>query len=79
MIDFLAVFALSLKSLALGAPLDPALRIFSPDPPAIRLRFLFMFSYSPGIALSFCFVSFADCLAFADSVSLAAGTPCSER
>ena len=35
---FLAVFAAFLKAEALGAPLDPGLRIFSPDPAAIRLR-----------------------------------------
>ena len=32
----LAVLALSLKALAVGAPLAPGLRIFSPDPAAIR-------------------------------------------
>ena len=32
----LAVLALSLKSLAVGAPLAPTLRIFSPDPAAMR-------------------------------------------
>jgi hypothetical protein len=32
---FFAVLAESLKFLAVGAPLDPGLRIFSPDPEAI--------------------------------------------
>jgi hypothetical protein len=35
---FFAVLADSLKALAVGAPLEPGLRIFSPDPSAIRLR-----------------------------------------
>jgi hypothetical protein len=33
---FLAVLALSLNALAVGAPLAPGLRIFSPDPAAMR-------------------------------------------
>jgi hypothetical protein len=37
-LPFLAVLAASLKSLAVGAPLVPGLRIFSPDPAAIRRR-----------------------------------------
>jgi hypothetical protein len=36
---FLAVLADSLKSLAVGAPLAPGFRIFSPLPAAIRARF----------------------------------------
>jgi len=35
---FLAVLAEALKAAAVGAPLVPGLRIFSPDPSAIRLR-----------------------------------------
>jgi hypothetical protein len=35
----LAVFAACLKALAVGAPFAPGLRIFSPDPSAILLRF----------------------------------------
>jgi hypothetical protein len=35
---FFAVLAASLKSCADGAPLAPTLRIFSPEPAAIRLR-----------------------------------------
>jgi hypothetical protein len=35
---FFAVLAASLKSCADGAPLEPTLRIFSPEPAAIRLR-----------------------------------------
>jgi hypothetical protein len=33
-----AVFAESLNALALGAPFAPGFLIFSPDPPAMRLR-----------------------------------------
>ena len=36
---FLAVLAAALKSAAVGAPFVPGLRIFSPDPAAMRLRF----------------------------------------
>ena len=36
---FLAVFAAALKLAAVGAPFAPGLRIFSPDPAAMRLRF----------------------------------------
>ena len=36
---FLAVLAAALKALAVGAPFEPGLRIFSPDPAAIRFRF----------------------------------------
>ena len=36
---FLAVFALSRNALAVGALLAPGLRIFSPDPAAMRSRF----------------------------------------
>jgi hypothetical protein len=36
---FLAVLAAFLNALAVGAPLDPGLRIFSPEPAAILLRF----------------------------------------
>ena len=44
---FLAVLADFLKSLAVGAPFEPGLRIFSPDPAAMRFRFAWMFAYSP--------------------------------
>jgi len=44
---FLAVLAASLKFLAVGAPFEPGLRIFSPDPAAMRLRFAAMFAYKP--------------------------------
>jgi len=37
-LPFLVVFAAFLKAEALGAPLDPGLRILSPDPAAIRFR-----------------------------------------
>jgi hypothetical protein len=45
---FLAVLALSLKSFAEGAPLSPALRIFSPEPAAMRAFLALMFAYNPG-------------------------------
>jgi len=35
---FLAVFAAALKAFAVGAPLVPGFRIFSPLPAAMRLR-----------------------------------------
>jgi hypothetical protein len=41
---FLAVLAASLKALAVGAPLEPGLRIFSPEPAAMRLRLAAMFA-----------------------------------
>lgn len=44
----LAVLALSLKALAVGAPLVPGLRIFSPDPAAMRAFLAWMLAYSPG-------------------------------
>ena len=44
---FFAVLAACLKFLAVGAPLEPTLRIFSPDPAAIRLRLAWMFAYNP--------------------------------
>ncbi len=44
---FLAVFAASLKALAVGAPFEPGLRIFSPDPAAIRFRLAAMLAYKP--------------------------------
>jgi hypothetical protein len=42
-LGFLAVLAACLKALAVGAPLEPGLRIVSPDPLAIRLRLACMF------------------------------------
>jgi hypothetical protein len=42
-----AVFAALLNALAVGAPLVPGLRIFSPDPPAMRARLAWMFAYNP--------------------------------
>jgi hypothetical protein len=44
----LAVLALSLKSFAVGAPLAPGLRIFSPEPAAMRAFLAWMFAYNPG-------------------------------
>lgn len=43
-LGFFVVLAAALKALAVGAPGDPALRIRSPDPAFMRLRFLSMFS-----------------------------------
>jgi len=43
----LAVLADSLKSLAVGAPLLPTRRIFSPEPSAILSRFALMLAYKP--------------------------------
>lgn len=45
---FFAVFLERLNAAAVGAPLLPGLRIRSPLPAAIRLRFAWMFAYSPG-------------------------------
>ena len=55
---FFAVFADCLNALAVGAPALPTLRIFSPDPAAMRLRFAWMLAYNPiilffAITLSF--------------------------
>jgi hypothetical protein len=41
---FLAVCAARLKFAAVGAFLVPGLRIFSPEPAAMRLRFAWMFA-----------------------------------
>jgi hypothetical protein len=43
----LAVLADCLKALAVGAPLLPTLRIFSPEPSEIRSRFAAMLAYKP--------------------------------
>ena len=45
---FLVVLAAALKAAAVGAPLVPGLRIFSPEPAAIRLRLARIASYKPG-------------------------------
>ena len=47
---FFAVLADSRNALAVGAPLVPGLRIFSPDPAAILALFRAMFRYKPGLA-----------------------------
>ena len=47
----LAVFALARNAAAVGAPLLPGLRIFSPLPAAMRLRLACMFAYSPRFAI----------------------------
>jgi hypothetical protein len=45
---FLAVLAAALNAAAVGAPLVPGLRIFSPDPSLIRSRFAWMLPYKLG-------------------------------
>ena len=57
---FFAVLALCLNALAVGAPLVPGFRIFSPDPAAMRFFFDAMLEYKPGFAivLSFTLVAF---------------------
>jgi len=57
---FFAVLAARLKFAAVGAPLEPGFRIFSPLPAFILLRLRWMLSYSPrflGISppISYCF------------------------
>ena len=47
-LGFLAVLAAALKAAAVGAPFVPGLRIFSPDPAAMRLRLAAMLAYKPG-------------------------------
>ena len=47
-LPFLAVLALSRNALAVGAPLVPGLRIFSPDPAFMRAFLAAMLAYSPG-------------------------------
>jgi hypothetical protein len=46
-----------LNAFAVGAPLLPGFRIFSPDPALIRLRLAWMFAYKPfpGISISYRF------------------------
>ena len=51
---FFAVLADCLNALAVGAPLVPGFRIFSPDPAAMRFFFLSMFLYKPG-GLAICY------------------------
>ena len=51
---FFAVLADCLNALAVGAPLLPGFRIFSPDPAAIRFFFALMFLYKPG-GLAICY------------------------
>jgi hypothetical protein len=46
---FLAVLADFTKSDFFGAPFSPGLRIFSPDPAAMRSRLALMFAYNPGL------------------------------
>ena len=53
---FLAVLADRLNAFAVGAPLAPGLRIFSPLPLAIRLRLAWILAYNPLLAISHHFV-----------------------
>ena len=53
---FLAVLADCLNAFAVGAPLVPGLRIFSPLPLAILFRLAWMFAYSPRLAIYHHFV-----------------------
>jgi len=46
-----AVFADALNAAAVGAPLVPGLRIFSPDPAAIRAFLAAMLAYKPALAI----------------------------
>jgi hypothetical protein len=46
---FFAVFFASRNAAFVGAPLLPGDRISSPEPAAMRLRFLSMFLYNPGL------------------------------
>jgi len=50
-IGFFAVLAAALNAPLAGAPLVPTLRIFSPDPAAIRFFFAAMLEYNPGLAI----------------------------
>ena len=52
---FLAVFRAFLKAEALGAPLDPGLRIVSPEPALLRLRLAWILAYSPCLGILFTF------------------------
>jgi len=47
-VGFFAVLAAAVNAPLAGAPLAPALRIFSPDPALILAFFKAMFLYSPG-------------------------------
>ena len=51
---FFAVLADCLNALAVGAPLVPGFRIFSPDPAAMRFFFAAMLEYKPGF-LAICY------------------------
>jgi hypothetical protein len=46
-LGFFAVLAAALNAPADGAPLAPTLRIFSPDPAAMRFFFAAMLEYNP--------------------------------
>jgi hypothetical protein len=69
----LAVLALSLKSFAVGAPLAPGLRIFSPEPAAMRAFLAWMFAYRSGFHGHFHLFKLA--LARSPSLALAATAP----
>jgi|TARA_B110000259_G_C13950304_1_gene376487 hypothetical protein len=49
---FFAVLAAALNAPLAGAPVDPTLRIVSPDPALILAFFAAMLEYNPGLAIS---------------------------
>jgi hypothetical protein len=53
---FLAVLADCLNAFAVGAPLAPGLRIFSPLPLAILFRLAWILAYNPLLAMDYHFV-----------------------
>ena len=50
---FFEFLALCLNALAVGAPLVPGFRIFSPLPAAMRFFFAAMLEYKPGLAICY--------------------------
>jgi hypothetical protein len=57
----LAVFADLLNALAVGAPLLPGFRIFSPEPALMRLRLAWMLAYKPFFLAIFIYLSRQTC------------------
>jgi len=55
-VGFFAVLAAVLNAPLAGAPFWPTLRIFSPEPAAMRFFFAAMLEYSPGLAISSSFL-----------------------
>ena len=50
---FFVVLAEAVNARAVGAPADPGVRIFSPDPALMRFFFACMFAYNPGLLIIF--------------------------